>query len=189
MPAFTTNSPPLDDPVGEMIADAGYGSRAAEAFAEFDAAYFQHVRMVLRGEMPRQLLAELGLELDLTQFHALTAIRRIGAGIGRDRPQAPTVGLLAEELALDPSRASRLASELIAKGYLRRAADQEDGRKSILEPTAKAEDAFAAFRVARWRRMLGAFEGWSEDEVETFATLFSRFVGGHAARYATPRET
>lgn len=176
MPTFASPDSKRAEPMGALIAEAGFDESAAEAFAAFDAAYFQHVRMVIRGEMPRQVLAELGLELDLTEFHALTAIRRIGAGIGRAQPQAPTVGLLAEELAVDASRASRLASALIAKGHLRRAADQEDGRKSVLELTPLAEDALAAFRAARWRRMLAAFDGWSETDIATFAQLYSRFV-------------
>ena len=177
MPAFSHSSAPPTDPVAALIEAAGYGQASAAAFAAFDSAYFQQVRMVLKGEVPRQLLAELNLDLDLTEFHALTAIHRIEAGIGRAAPEPPTVGLLAEELAIDPSRASRLAAELIGKGYLRRAADQGDGRKSVLQPTRRAEEAFGAFRAARWRRMLAAFDGWTEAEIATFAKLFARFVG------------
>ena len=165
-----------DDPAVRLIERTGWSDAARDDFTAFDAAFFTHVRQILRGEVPRRLLAELDLGLELTEFHALTAIHRIGLGLGRGRAEPATVGLLAEEMAIDPSRASRLATALIARGFLVRGAAQDDGRKSVLIPTAQAEAAFAAFREARWAHMLAHFEGWTEEEVATFTRLFERFV-------------
>ncbi|GGL69793.1 hypothetical protein GCM10011392_25380 [Wenxinia marina] len=167
-----------------MIAEAGHEGATADAFASFDAAFFQFIRMIRMGEVPRKIMARLGLDLDIAQFHMLVAIHRIAGGIGRERAEAATVGLVAEELAIDPSRASRIASDLIQRGYLRREAAQDDGRKSVLVLTHKADDAFAEFRAARWERMLAAFDGWSEEEIATFSRLFARFVAAHRDSYS-----
>lgn len=160
--------------LADILADAGIAPEADGALREFDAAFFLWHRMVTKGEVPRRLLAELGLDLELTQFYSLTAIIRIQQGVGRPAAAA-TIGLLAEEMAIDPSRASRISSDLIARGYLRREAAQDDGRKSVLVLTDKAKDAFAAFRDLRWRKMAQAFADWPTEDITEFARLFSRY--------------
>ena len=171
------HSPADQDPVRQRIRAAGHGEEDIQPLLDFEVAMFRFVRSLKRGELPRQVLSELGLDLDLAGFHALTAVRRIELGIGRAGAAEPTVGLLAEELEVDPSRASRLASDLISRSYLRRLASQEDGRRTILALTPKAQDALAAFRLARWDHHLARMDGWTHDEVATFSRLFARFVG------------
>ena len=167
----------------ERLAAAGHGPEAVAALLALDAEMFGWHRRVVKGELPGRLIAELGLELELSQFSALTAVNRIVQGIGRDRPALATVGLLAEEMSIDPSRASRIASGLIAAGWLRRAAAQDDGRKAVLEFTDMARDVFARFREAKWAKMLSVFEGWSEDDIRDFARLFARYSEAVALVY------
>ncbi|SHJ12811.1 MarR family winged helix-turn-helix transcriptional regulator [Wenxinia saemankumensis] len=168
----------LIDALRAFLADQPQGAGIAEDFGAIEAAHFQFARMTYRGEVPRRLIAELGLDLDLAQFHVLMSVKRLNLGIGRDGPCEATVGLLAEEMEIDPSRASRIAADLIGRGYLRREAAQDDGRKSVLVLTPRALDELRGFREARWGRLMKGMEGWTAEEVESFARLFPRFVEG-----------
>lgn len=153
----------------------GHSPDAAQALVDFDAAAFVWHRLAARGEMPRKLLAEMGQVLEISQFHSLTAILRIQGGKGHCPAQPATIGLLAEELNLDPSRASRIASDLIAAGYLRREAAQDDGRKSVLVLTERAEAIFCTFRDLRFDKVMDVFNGWTDDEIIQFSALFTRY--------------
>ena len=172
------HSPQYLAAVRDRLSREGVAPRVAEALMELDSAVFLWHRMAVKGELPARLMTEMGVGLEPSQFFALTAVVRIECGIGRARPEAATVGLLAEELAIDPSRASRVASELIAGGFLRREADQHDGRKTILRLTEKASETMSAFRELKWSRLLEVFGDWEGEEVEVFSRLFARYVEG-----------
>lgn len=135
-------------------------------------------RMAAKGEIPGRLIAELGLDLELTHFHALTAITRIGTGMDNGLPRAATIGLLAEEMNIDPSRASRIATDLIKRGYLRREAVQDDGRKSGLVLTDTARAVFARFRDRKWDKLIDLFQGWNDEDITRFSALFGRYCDG-----------
>ena len=169
------------------LRDAGFADAAASALLALDADMFHHVRRVMKGDVPQSLLDELGTDLETTQFHALSALTRIRHGYGRPGPEEPTVGLLAEELAVDPSRASRIASDLVERGYLARAVSQADGRRSVLELTEKAGKLFEAFHMAKWQRMMRVYQGWTTEEIVAFARLFAKYQGGMAEQYPVAR--
>ena len=158
----------------ETLLSAGYDSVTAEAFIDLDAAMFRWHRTIMKGEVPVQILKELGVDLELTHFSALTAIMRIQNGIGRDAEPA-TIGLLATEMNIDPSRASRIASDLINRGYLRREAAQDDGRKSILALTQQAIDDMTAFKNKKWSNIMQVFCDWSPEDIAAFSKLFVRY--------------
>jgi len=80
-----------------------------------------------------------------------------------------------EELNVDPSRASRIAADLIAKDYLIREAAQDDGRKSIVVLTDKAKRVFSDFYDMKWSRYMEVFSEWDESEITTFSQLFNRY--------------
>jgi len=149
---------------------AGFSAEAADALMGLDLDMFHYVRRVMKNDVPQSLLDELGTGLEATQGHALAAIVRIRHGQGRAAPEEPTVGLLAEEMAVDPSRASRIASDLVDRGYLVRAVSQADGRRSVLELTDKA-------------RGMRLFNDWTTDEIVTFARLFARYRDGMSDQY------
>lgn len=167
----------------EGLRQAGFSQDAAEALMRLDADMFHHVRRVMKGDVPQALLQDLGTDLEATQFHALAALTRIRHGHGRPRAEEPTVGLLAEEMAVDPSRASRIASDLVERGYLVRAVSQADGRRSVLELTDKAGQLFEAFHQAKWARTMRLYQGWTTEEIVTFARLFARFRQGMADHF------
>jgi DNA-binding MarR family transcriptional regulator len=165
------------------LLDAGFSEDAAIALMSLDADMFHHVRRVMKGDVPQSLLDELGTDLETTQFHALSALTRIRNGYGRPNAEEPTVGLLAEELAVDPSRASRIASDLVERGYLARAVSQADGRRSVLELTPKADALFAAFHRAKWQRSMRMYQGWSTADIVAFARLFAKYRDGMSEHY------
>lgn len=167
--------PPYQADVPEILADVGIAPDAIEALMALDSAlYFWH-RFAAKGEMAKMLIAEIGLDLDLSQFHALTAVSRIQHGVGREAPEQATVGLVAEEMAIDPSRASRITSGLIEAGYLRREAAQDDGRKAVLVFTDQSREMFRRFKALKWKKIVQVFEHWNDDDIQCFARLFSRY--------------
>lgn len=165
-------------PIAPPLAASDFSDKAKEALMELDATMFQWHRKLAKGELTGRLLAETGLDLEPALFHGLMAVMRITHGVGRDQRQEPTVGLLAEEMSIDPSRASRIASDLIGRGYIERAAAQDDGRKSVLLLTKKGRAAFDTIRDLRWAHMVDMFSDWSEADIERFSDLMGRYVVG-----------
>ncbi len=164
--------------LAERLEAAGLTAPASRALLDLDSALFQYHRMAVKGDVQGRIIAELGIGLERSQFAALTAVLRIENGIARAHPQPATIGLLAEEMAIDPSRASRIAADLIQQGYLLREAVQEDGRKSVLVLTELARSAFARFRDRKWDRLIEVFSGWTEEDMVRFSGLFARYMEG-----------
>lgn len=160
----------------DLLDDSGLSPRSQEALLDLEQTFFQWHRRVLKGELTGRLLAESGHPLEPGQFHALTAVARIAAGIGRGAPTDPTVGLLAEEMAIDPSRASRVASDLIAQGLVRREAAQDDGRKTVLCLTDPGQAVLNDMRDRKWQHFVRIFSRWGEDEIACFSRLFARYA-------------
>ncbi|MEO8244825.1 MAG: MarR family transcriptional regulator [bacterium] len=169
--------------IKQSLQEAGYSAAAVDALLALDVDNFQYVRRVMKGDLPQSLIAEIGSGLEITLFHALSAILRIQNGYGRAVPQEVTVGLLAEEMNLDPSRASRIAADLVDRGYVARAVSQEDGRRSVLTTTDAAYKLMEAFRQAKWQRTMRLFSTWSEDDILTFSRLFGRYAEGMRDQY------
>jgi DNA-binding MarR family transcriptional regulator len=176
--------PGFHDDLPERLAAAGHAPDAAAALLDLDTEMFSWHRRSMKGEFAGRLIAEMELDLELSQFHALTAISRIEHGVGRLRAEPATVGLLAEEMAIDPSRASRIATGLIEAGWLRREAAQEDGRKSVLLLTDRARAAFRQYRDLKWDKLLHVFADWDEGDIRAFARLFARYSAGMAQVFA-----
>ena len=174
--------PRYPEKILQALAEAGFSDAAAAALMSLDADHFHFVRRVIKGDVPQSLMDELGAGLEATQFHALSAIMRIQSGFGRPAVEA-TVGLLADEMNLDPSRASRIAADLVDRGLLARAVSQSDGRRSVLVPTDAARVLLDGFLRAKWQRSMALFRDWSEDDILTFARLFARYSDGMRAAY------
>jgi DNA-binding MarR family transcriptional regulator len=182
-PARTAKTPPrYQELVHDSLRGAGFSEDAAVALLSIDLDAFHYMRRVIKGDVPAMLMRELDSGLEATQFHALTAITRIQHGIGRDAREA-TVGLLAEEMNVDPSRASRIVADLVERGYLERAASQKDGRRSILTLTQAAVKLFEAFRMRKWQKTMSVFKAWHEEDILAFARLFARYCDDMGAAY------
>lgn len=172
--------------IAQSLADEGFSDAAAEALLQIDAENFVYMRRVKKGDIPQSLMEEMGTGIEPMQFLSLAAIIRIETGRGRPAAE-PTVGLLAEEMQVDASRASRIAADLVDRGLVMRAASQEDGRRSVLVPTAEGRALLEAFLRAKWQRTMRLFRDWPEEDVLAFARLLKRYNDGMRAQYPTAR--
>ena len=103
--------------------------------------------------------------------------------------------VLALQLGVDVSVASRQIAVLERLGYVERRPDPQDGRASLLRLTEAGSAALAAARALRSEWALAALAGWDESEARLLSDLLDRLVtdlemaGGvapMAARAAVP---
>ncbi len=97
-----------------------------------------------------------------------------------DDAQGITVGLVAERLAVDPSVASRMVSDCITSGYLKRTASQVDGRRTVLELTADGVAMLARFRQHQREAFEHITRDWAPRERLEFARLLLKYVDAMA---------
>ncbi|HST67441.1 MAG TPA: MarR family transcriptional regulator [Mycobacteriales bacterium] len=124
------------------------------------------------------------------------AAREAGGGVGHDRsamlllfplmrgPLRP--GALAEASFADPSTISRQVAELVRRGLVRREPDPSDGRASLLAITDAGRDVCERLRTLRRDLLATAVDGWTDDELATFASLLNRFNGALGVVYCPP---
>lgn len=169
------------DPDLVRIARAhGLDTEAAEAVAAIDAILHRLRRSMQRRDFGRSLLATLAVDLEVAHLDVISAI-----GFdpdGKTPVNEVTVGTIAERLAIDPSRASRLVAEVVERGFAQRVASQADARRICLELTDKGRRFTQAIREAKWRMFSHSLAGWPGDDLVKFAQLLDRFSGWHADR-------
>lgn len=160
--------PHVHDTVAETLLAEGLDAEAIPALLDFDTANFQWHRVVMRGEMMQAILTRLKLDLEVAHYQGLLAMIRITFGVGRQATK-PTVGLVAEELSVDPSRASRIVADLVGRGYVRREVAQDDARRSVLSLTDLGLTTMGRFRTEKWRIMAQVFRDWEPETIAHFA--------------------
>jgi len=152
----------------------GLSQPAAEAVAAIDAVMHKVRRSIQRRDFGRQVIAEIDPTLEVAHLDAISAIAH--APIRADEvKEEVTVGLIAERLGVDPSRASRISADVVERGYARRVASQQDARRICLELTRKGDRFIEAVRINKWNLFAQALGQWSERDLVTFAALFERF--------------
>ncbi|MET8775023.1 MarR family winged helix-turn-helix transcriptional regulator [Nocardia sp. NPDC004654] len=97
-----------------------------------------------------------------------------------------TVGALAPALGVDQPRASRLVAQAVSEGWLERVADQHDGRRAVLRPTALGDRILSEAHRRRATATAAAMADWTERERAEFTRLLSRFVDAMDTAEATP---
>ncbi|GGK60493.1 MarR family winged helix-turn-helix transcriptional regulator [Nocardia camponoti] len=85
-------------------------------------------------------------------------------------------GALAEAVYSDASTVSRQVAQLVDNGLVRRTADPDDGRATLLEVTEKGHEVAERIRERRHEGVALVTEGWSPDDLATFARLLTRYV-------------
>src|SRR5690606_38156745 len=94
---------------------------------------------------------------------------------GESSPEETMIATVAERLGVDPSRASRVVSEMVSAGFAERAVSQTDARRTIIRLTAAGAEVVDAGRTGKFL-LLGEFlADWDEDDLSRFITLFTRF--------------
>jgi DNA-binding MarR family transcriptional regulator len=165
---------PLD--VDALLRKAGLDEETISASLEIDAVLQNWRRRANKRELGRRALIELGVELDLAQLDVLVAIEAPQNEFGDQSDAETMVATVAERLALDPSRASRLVSEMVEAGYACRAVSQADARRTIIELTPTGQAIVQAVRAYKFLIFGDFLSGWSKDELALFTPLLNRFA-------------
>lgn len=105
-------------------------------------------------------------ELDIAAFKGLFHLHR--------RPMRSSE--LADAMGADPSTVSRHVAQLVDLGLIRREADPNDGRATLLVITDEGKLRVESLREARRARMQEAMSDWSDSELTELVDLFERFV-------------
>lgn len=92
-----------------------------------------------------------------------------------------TVGGVAEQLAVDPSVASRMVTECINDGLLVRKASQRDGRRTVLELSEEGIRLRDQFRSQHRQAFIKITHDWPESKRLTFARLLIEYADASAA--------
>ena len=87
-----------------------------------------------------------------------------------------TVGAVADHLGVDASVASRMVSDCIATGLIRRAASQQDGRRTVLELTSAGIELRDRFRSKYRQTFEHITRDWPERDRLELIRLLLRYV-------------
>jgi DNA-binding MarR family transcriptional regulator len=97
------------------------------------------------------------------------------SGLGRVGPS--TAAQLAAEIGLDRSRVSRHADRFESIGLLRREADPNDARGTLLILTAKGRKTIDALRNGLAAHLDGIIQDWPDGLAESVIDGLNRLVG------------
>ncbi|MBR9765679.1 MAG: winged helix-turn-helix transcriptional regulator [Rhodobacteraceae bacterium] len=131
-------------------------------------------RRVGRRELGKMALERLELDIDLSKLDVLMATSAPINEFGTEEGET-MVSTIACRLSIDPSRASRLVSDLIGQGYLKRGVSQQDARRTIVELTGKGRLTVEAVRTLKFMILGDYIKNWDSEEVERFVPLLDRF--------------
>jgi len=169
-------SPQSDARLAEIAQAAGLSADGAAAIAKIDRVMAMIRKSMSRRDFGRAIINQIDSELDVGHMDVIGAIVAGASEFpGIERAHEVTVGLVAERLAIDPSRASRLVAEVVEKGYARRVASQADARRICLELTDKGRELAQTVRETKWHVFSNALGNWEESELIEFARLLERF--------------
>lgn len=165
-----------DQEMVDLALESGLSPAAAEAVASIDAVMHKVRRSIQRRDFGRQVMAKIDPTLEVAHLDTISAIAHnpVWAAEGQP-PQEVTVGLIAERLGIDPSRASRVVADVVERGYARRVASQLDARRICLELTQKGDQFVEAVRRNKLQIFARALGRWNERELVVFAALLDRF--------------
>lgn len=158
----------------KQLIDFGLSPRAADAAMQIDDTMTHIRRKIIKRELFRQAITDLKLEIDVGHLIVITAIHMRLGEIGN--PEV-TVGMIAEQLSIDPSRASRLVADAVEQGLVRRVASQADARRICLQSTPKGCGYYQAIVEYKALTFADALHSWDENELVSFSEQFVKF--GH----------
>ena len=126
----------------------------------------------------RRMIGRLAIQhvapgLELSHLDVLDVVRR-----AEDTGEV-TVSTIAELLRIDPSRASRITADMVARGVLRRKASQADARRIVVVLTALGQRLLSEIQVQKYAVIGSIFADWSPEDIESFSFLFDRYVSGY----------
>ena len=98
------------------------------------------------------------------------------------RRESITLSALAESLMADKGQISRTVRELEQLGLIQRTPDPDDGRSSLLSPTAEGLERLTAARAPQENALVDALEEWSLDDIRNLTRLLHALTAGEAPR-------
>jgi DNA-binding MarR family transcriptional regulator len=143
-----------------------------EVLAAIERALVRIRRSQARRTLGRRATQDLGQAVGLAQLDVVFAVDEGPASPG----QEVTVGLVAERLGIDPSRASRTVAAAIRAGHVRRVASQADGRRIHLELTDAGRQIARAAHRSRQALYDRLMQDWPERDRRELARLLTRFT-------------
>jgi DNA-binding MarR family transcriptional regulator len=167
---------PLSDKneLSALLRKAGIDPATAEAVMDIDGLMQKWRRRVMKRELGHRALVTLKVGIDLAQYDVLAAIEAPEPEFG-ERQGETMVATVAERLNIDPSRASRLVSEMVDQGFARRAVSQADARRTIIELTERGRAVVDAVRAYKFLIMGDFLAEWDANELAVFVPLLKRF--------------
>lgn len=132
------------------------------------------IRRVLQRPGYRRLLLEgLSTPVELASLRVLRVVQRAG--------EAPTIGFVADRLAIDPSTASRVVDRAVEARLLERHACTDDRRRARLHLTAAGEQVLDEV-TDRHRAMLREItEKWEGDRLASLVVGMEQLADGFDA--------
>lgn len=170
--------------INALLRKAGIAEATVEAVVGIDALLQNWRRRTMKRELGNRALVDLKIGIDLAQLDVLFAIEAPVDEFGEMASGETMVASVAERLAIDPSRASRVVSEMVEAGYARRAVSQADARRTIIELTETGRAVVEAVRAYKFLIMGNYLSGWSAEELATFMPLLRKF--GHWSEHTDP---
>lgn len=167
---------PLSDKteLNALLNKAGIDARTAHAVMDIDGMLQKWRRRAMKRELGQRALEHLKVGIDLAQFDVLVAILGSSVQFGEDKGET-MVATVAERLNIDPSRASRLVSEMVEKGFAQRAVSQADARRTIIELTGRGHAVVDAVRAYKYLIMGDFLASWDAGELDAFVPMLKRF--------------
>jgi DNA-binding MarR family transcriptional regulator len=138
-------------------------------------AEVERAMVAIRRSQNRRALSRLlarSTDTSLADSFVVDALERA------DDAAPPNIREVALRMGVDPSRASRMVSEAVARGYVQRLAVQDDARRTGLILTSAGRQLADVARSVRLQAFGHATKGWTPEELESFAHLLGRFVNG-----------
>jgi DNA-binding MarR family transcriptional regulator len=127
-------------------------------------------RVLLRPGYRQVLLGDLGAAGGLATVRLLRTVQRA--------PEPPSIGDVAEVLAIDPSTASRLVERAAEAGLLERRACADDRRRARLHLCPAGAELLATVTSRRRAVLAAAVDGWGHDELTALQALLERLLAG-----------
>ncbi|MGW8333528.1 MarR family winged helix-turn-helix transcriptional regulator [Streptomyces sp. NPDC055897] len=125
------------------------------------------LRRTTRAHLHKQLTEDMGEGVDEVTYPVLSALARTGPRSAAD---------LAPEVGIDRSGVTRRASRLEAAGLVRREADPNDRRATLLVLTERGERTVAELRTRLATHITASLSSWPPGEAEAFARQLRRFT-------------
>lgn len=162
------------DHIETLLGGLGTDPAVIDAVKRVDAVFQRWRRQMTKRELGRLAIEKLNLPIDLSQLDVLFAIAAPAHEFDAPGDAETMVATVAERLSIDPSRASRIVSDMVSAGYARRAVSQADARRTIVELTDAGWAMVRAVQSYKWMLLSEFFAGWTREDIATFVPLLER---------------